>query len=105
VNSALSSAQVFGTGYAGTTSIAYVNIPHPVVMRAAPTTFSNSAPGTFQVGYLNTSTPATGIATGALGQYGSGLNITTGAVLTAGNGVSMTAASSTAAFLGFSAEL
>jgi len=74
-------------------------------MRAAPTIFSNSAPGTFQVGYLNTATPVTGIATGAIGQYGSGLNITTSAVLTAGNGVNFTAATTTGAFLGFSAEL
>jgi len=105
LTSALNTAQVFGTGYAGTTSIAYINIPNPVVMRAAPTIFSNSAPGTFQVGYLNTATPVTGIATGAIGQYGSGLNITTSAVLTAGNGVNFTAATTTGAFLGFSAEL
>jgi hypothetical protein len=95
---------VFGTGYAGGTTTAYINIPHPVTMRASPTAISNSAVGTFQIGYIGTATPVTAIAAGALGPYNSALTITTAAVLTGGQGVNMTAVS-TSAFLGFNAEL
>jgi hypothetical protein len=103
-NAALSVSMVFGTGYAGGTTTAYINIPHPVTMRASPTAISNSSVGTFQIGYIGTATPVTAIAAGALGPYNSALTITTAAVLTAGNGVNMTA-TSTSAFLGFNAEL
>jgi hypothetical protein len=103
-NAALSVSMVFGTGYAGGTTTAYINIPHPVTMRASPTAISNSAVGTFQIGYIGTATPVTAIAAGALGPYNSALTITTAAVLTGGQGVNMTAVS-TSAFLGFNAEL
>jgi hypothetical protein len=104
VSAALSASHVLGTGYAGGTTTAYINIPHPVTMRASPTAISNSAVGTFQIGYLGTATPVTAIAAGALGPYNSALTITTAAVLTGGQGVNMTAVS-TSAFLGFNAEL
>jgi hypothetical protein len=104
MSAALSASHVLGTGYAGSSSIAYIMIQHPVAMRVQPTSVSNSAVSTFQVGYLATATTVTGIAAGALGPYGSGLNISTAPVLTAGQGVNMTATSSSA-FLGFNAEL
>jgi hypothetical protein len=79
----------FGTGYAYTTSTAYLWIPLPVQMRIAPTTASVSAVGDFTVLYGNSL--ASVLTTYASSNYG--LNsfliscTVTGAPLTAGAGV------------------
>jgi hypothetical protein len=95
----------FGAGHAPDTTHGLVIIPFQVPMRAAPTTFSNSAPNTFQINSGAAAPVATNISTGDASPTSAQLYVTVASGLTAGYGVICIGNGSTSAFVGFGAEL
>ena len=95
----------FGAGEAVNTVQAIFVIPFQVPMRAAPSTFSNSAPSTFQL-TSGASTPvATAISTSDGSPTSTQIFVTVASGLTAGYGVVCVGNNTTSAFIGFGAEL
>jgi hypothetical protein len=96
----------YGPAWAFTSTSAYMTVQHPVTMRAAPTTLSNSALLTFYTGAAagNALSP-TGLALNNPGTSASTLNFTVSAGLTAGQALVLQSNNTTTSFLGFSAEL
>jgi hypothetical protein len=96
----------YGPAWAFTSTSAYLTVQHPVTMRAAPTTLSNSALLTFYTGAAagNALSP-TGLTLNNPGTSASTLNFTVSAGLTAGQALILQSNNTTTSFLGFSAEL
>jgi len=95
----------FGAGHAPDTTHGLVIIPFQVSMRAAPTTFSNSAPNTFQLNSGAAAPVGTAISTSDMSPTSAQLYVTVASGLTAGYGVICIGNGTTAAYVGFGAEL
>ena len=95
----------FGAGHAPDTTHGLVIIPFQVNMRAASTTFSNSAPNTFQLNSGAAAPVATNISTGDTSPTSAQLYVTVASGLTAGYGVICIGSGTTTAYVGFGAEL
>ena len=95
----------FGAGHAPDTTHGLVIIPFQVNMRAASTTFSNSAPNTFQLNSGAAAPVATNISTSDTSPTSAQLYVTVASGLTAGYGVICIGNGTTTAYVGFGAEL
>jgi len=96
----------YGPAWAASATGAYLTVQHPVTMRAAPTTFSNSALLTFQTAAVaGGSISPTSIALQNGGTSASTVNFAVSGGLTAGQGLVLQSNNTTTSFLGFGAEL
>jgi hypothetical protein len=95
----------FGAGEAVSSTQAVIVIPFQVTMRAAPSTYSNSAPSTFQLTSGASFPTVTNITTSDGSPTSTQLFATVASGLTAGYGVMCVGNNNTSAFVGFGAEL